>query len=783
MRTPKPWTIRKRDGSTESLTFVSEFQDRVAAGAITQEDVISRDGRRWLRIGDIVGLKPLFASETVAAPRRSRQATMIGIPASTPAPSHGYSSQGTAPKHTLVGMPTPLTTAATSPGVLPSSNISQRNVQRTIIGVPLTDPTHPSTSHQSTPIGTGPHVSRTSSIRRKPSKLGEYYFMQGMLWLSRLPKYWLWIGMGTLGIVMWILAFVLMGSVLTGCDCTSWETHSQDKKPEVLELHLTEAPSEEPYPLTFGSRPLPLHKVLEHLHALNESHTRGLFIRLEPMEGAWARMEDLVEGLKEARKAQKPIYCHFEEADNVSYALAAAGCDRITMSPAGMINLTGTAVEVLYARELLDKVGIQAQMLQIGRYKGAADSLTHKTMPPESRESLEAIVNDLQDSLIQGLRSRKTLHNAQIHTLFEHGPYTPEDALKAGLIDAIEFADQTRYALKTQTHTTKVTALSSDDTKGIDISELVKQFTSHSKQDEKSSEPRIALMVLEGTIVDADSDGANGIRSAPVIQALRHIEYDDAIKSVVLRINSPGGSALASDEIWHAVRSVVRKKPVIASIGDMAASGGYYIASASTTIMAQRTSLVGSIGVVGGKISVAGVAEKLGVHAELIQSTSYGGWLSPLRPFSESQQQRLHHLLQTTYDRFLKRVAEGRNKPENQIELAAQGRLFTAQRAQQAGLIDAFGGLGAALAKARTLGYVDASTPIEIWPEQKNLGEILIRALGGVNTHTPQLADNSRIQTLVSQWNTATTSSPLLFAFLNSHQPVLCVLPYQLETR
>lgn len=775
--------IRKEDGTTESLITVAEFQARVQAGAISPDHTISRDGQHWKRIYDVEGLRQLFGDGSPASPKRSRQATVIGLPPSH-LPMPAVPSAAPMLKQTLVGVPVPL------PLSPPPATLSEpaRKGHSTIIGIPaaslpastkrglMADSAVSSTHAPSiAPLG------RQSSMYHAETKPLTGYAMRASLWMSRLPRGWVWAGIGVLCLAAWVLAFFILGTLLAGCNYVRQATSTRDNTPQLLELGLLEAPSEEPHSHPLNHNAFPLHEVLAHFRRIEEDNVQGLFLRLNPMGSAWARMEDMREGLVNARKTKKPIHCHFDEADNTAYALAAAGCDHVTMSPSGALHLIGTSIEITYARELLDKLGVRAELKQVGRYKGAADRLTHQSMPPESRESLGAIVRDMQERLVSLIQGRSQLSKGDLKAVFGHGPFTADEALKAGLIDAIGFVDQARQTAKETAHATQVRSLEPQTAKGLDIGNLIKNLTKHADASTDLSGPRVALVVLEGTILDGDSEGLGAIRSGPVIRALRDIENTADIKSVVLRINSPGGSALASDNIWHAVRRLARKKPVIASFGDIAASGGYYIGSAGTEILAQPTSLVGSIGVVGGKVNIAGLLAKLGLHSDVLSSTDYAAWLSPLHPFSEPQAQRLEHLLETTYDRFLSRVATGRGVPVSGIVPAAEGRLFTGKQALEHGLVDGFGGLQTALWRAHELGKVKASTPVQMWPPARDLGELLVEAFGGAN---PGLSAKPASALDVLAYNLRITNmSPLVQTLLLNPQSMACVLPYELIVR
>jgi protease-4 len=279
----------------------------------------------------------------------------------------------------------------------------------------------------------------------------------------------------------------------------------------------------------------------------------------------------------------------------------------------------------------------------------------------------------------------------------------------------------------------------------VGLSELFKALWGG--EGRKTEGKRVALAYLDGTIRDDEHDQGNGSSSGPFIATMRRIADDPEVRALVLRIDSPGGSALASDKMWHAVRRVVKRKPVIVSVGDMAASGGYYVACAGTEIFALDDSLVGSIGVVGGKIVGEKLAARLGVHAVTLNRGRNSGWASPLRPFSVTERSAVLLAMTDTYTTFLARIREGRKIEPDRLKAMAEGRIMTGRRAREGGLVDTAGGL-------------PDNAPIEVWPKQHSLFERASQLLSGTSTSAsaremllalPEFAHSPLVQSLVSR--------------------------------
>jgi protease-4 len=481
------------------------------------------------------------------------------------------------------------------------------------------------------------------------------------------------------------------------------------------------------------ARPRPtLHDVLGRIwDATDDENVKGLFVRVGPLPGAWGSVGDLVEALSEFRAENRPVHCHFERADNVGYILLASTCDRISMSPAGTLDLIGPAAVMIYARSLLEKVGVEAEIIHMGRYKGAGDMFIRDDMPAEAKASMDAILDDLYGALIEATKLRTDGDVRKAKALIDGGPYVSAAASEAGLVDSVGFLRDSREEIKKAAgvDTIRRTRMLPKQEQ-LTLGQFLNLLSGETEKPEAGGE-RVALVFVTGSITDGDSGSTGDAVSGPFVRAMERLEKDDNVKAVVMRINSPGGSALASDRMWDAARNLAEAKPLIASVGDMAASGGYYIASAADEILAHPNSLVGSIGVVGGKFNFAGLAEEIGVSTFILQRGKRAAWSTPVRALNSTERQAFETLLRDTYDRFIDRVAVGRKMEREAVLAAAEGRVMTAQDGKELGLIDEMAGLSEALVRARAAGGLAPDAPVELWPATKGIIDAINDLLSG----------------------------------------------------
>jgi len=517
---------------------------------------------------------------------------------------------------------------------------------------------------------------------------------------------------------------------LTAASCSK-ESRESDE-PVVRELRLLQPFPDGAEHDPFGPPRPTLHDVLERIwEATGDERVKGLFLRVGALQGAWGSVEDLVEALAEFQADNRPVHCHFESADNVGYLLLSSSCDRIGMSPAGTLDLIGPAAVMIYARSLLQKVGVEAEIIHMGRYKGAGDMFIRNDMPPEAKQSMDAILDDLQGALLEATKSRTAGDLKRASMLIDEGPYGSAEALKAGLIDSVSFLRESREEIKkaAQVETIRHTRMLPKQ-EPLTLGQFLGLLSGESEKP-KSTGDRVALVFVNGSISDGESDSRGDAVSGPFVRAMERLENDEHVKAVVMRINSPGGSALASDRMWEAARNLGEKKPLIASVGDMAASGGYYIASAAREILAHPNSLVGSIGVVGGKFNFAALAEDIGVNTFILQRGKRAAWSTPVRGLNASEREAFESLLRDTYDRFINRVATGRQMEREAVLAAAEGRVMTGQDGKELGLIDEMAGLSEALEKARAAGGLGPEAPVELWPAPKGIFDAINELLSG----------------------------------------------------
>jgi protease-4 len=495
------------------------------------------------------------------------------------------------------------------------------------------------------------------------------------------------------------------------------DTVTSPAEPHVAELDLRHGVGEVGTESIFGpSRPTSYADLVVRLRTMGkQDRLRGVFVRLGLGSVPLARADELGRLLGRLREGGKPVVCHADGYVNSTMLLAARGCDEIWLSPAGSADTVGLAAQLVFGRSALEKLDIQAQFLQEGRFKGAKEPFTNDEPSPEARESLSSTLRALRQGWLAGVEEARGKSAADLG--LEDGPHTAAEAKERGLIDAVGFEREARaHAFERAGVTGKLDYFGGQAQEPASVSEIFRVLAGT----EAAGEPHIAVVPAAGGI-SVDSEGSllgGGIAERRLSRVLRRLAQDDDAKAVVLRIDSPGGSALASDLLWRNLMDLRAKKPLVVSVGGMAASGGYYLASAGTRIVAERTSIVGSIGVVAGKMVVSQALAGLGVNTVTIAAREGGearaGWASPLVAWDEATLARLEATMRQTYDLFLARIAEGRGLERAQIEPAAEGRIMGGEAALAAKLCDELGGLDRALDLAIELAAVDPAISIQI---------------------------------------------------------------------
>jgi protease-4 len=538
--------------------------------------------------------------------------------------------------------------------------------------------------------------------------------------------------------------------------------------------------------------------------AAEHSDVRGVLVRLGSTRIGLARAAEIGSMLADLG-AKVPVWCHADEFANDTLALAARGCKRVWISPASSVDSVGLAMQTIYFHKLLaGEIGLDIDFLQVGKFKGAEEPFTRDGPSPEARQSLESTLADLRGAWLDGFRKGRP---SAPESAMEDGPYTPEGAKDRGLVDDVGYFDQARSALETEAGAVRSDIRLGTGSQSVGGDALVDLLRSVAG-DSLGTAP-VALVEATGAI-SMDGGGGlfgdgGGILERRLIRTLIRLERDDDVKAVVLRIDSPGGSALASDLLWHELMTIRHKKTLVVSIGDMAASGGYYLASSGAVVFADATSIVGSIGVVGGKIAIDRALEKVGVHAETFTgkagdqgAASRAGSDSLLIPWDDATRDRVLETMTGIYRLFLSRVAEGRNLPIERVAASAEGRIFSGRDGKSRGLVDEIGGLREAIVRAREMAGLPPDARIEAVGETSGLLRTLAendaqgRAPGGLaaNARRTQSGAPGALETLLrTQWERATGDAPELVPFAASLAPLasgehaLCALPFALTVR
>lgn len=497
---------------------------------------------------------------------------------------------------------------------------------------------------------------------------------------------------------------------------------------------LKEVPEEVAFSFELEGPPT-LHDLLIRIEqAAEDDDVRALVLTFDTPTMGWAQAQELRGVLEDFRDSGKDIYCYLEEADARTY-LVACGATKIYMPPTGDLLLIGLHAEQMYFKGLLDKLGLTADMIHIGDYKTAGEPFTRTEPSEPAKEMLDWLLTDLYQQMVENIAVNREISEKRVRALIDRGPFTAEQAFDANLVDEIMYAEQLSSTLRERYGEEVVFDHHYARERGpeVDFSNPFSFFSSIGKmmrKKEHRTRSNIAVVYAQGMIVTGSTQRdifgeSSSMGSTSMRRILDRVRLDDDIKAVVLRIDSPGGSALASDIIWEAAHRLNETKPLVVSMGNVAASGGYYISVGSATIYADPATITGSIGVVGGKLVTKGLWDWAGVN---FYSKSYGknaDLFSSHKPFTEQQRETFRNHMTQVYDAFKDRVRMGRQEALSQdLESLAGGRVYTGRQAKAKGLIDELGGLREAIACAAEKAELE-DYDLLILPERKNFMEML----------------------------------------------------------
>jgi protease-4 len=470
-------------------------------------------------------------------------------------------------------------------------------------------------------------------------------------------------------------------------------------------------------------------------HAASDSRIRAVVVEPEGLSAGWGKLEEVRGDLEQFRKSGKPVFAYLRAPTAREYYVA-LGAERIYLGPSEPFMLKGMRAEITYFKGTLDKLGVKVFVEHDGKYKDFGDMFTRTDMSPETREVINSVVDDLYGNLVDRIAAARKMTPDQVRTLINQGPFTAADAKTAGLVDELRFEDQMWGELDARLHS------SSPDKVSVQ---------NYSRATADGGSNRIAFVVAEGDIVRGDSndDGSEetGVTSYGFNRLLREAANDSSIKGLIVRIDSPGGEVTASDEIWRQMNLAAQKKPMVISMSDLAASGGYYMAMTGSPIVAYPGTETGSIGVVFGKPDLQGLYNKLGVTKDAVERGQHADIDSDYTPLTPDEQALLKRGIDQSYQDFVAKVAKARHTSYGNIEPVAQGRVWLGEQAKPRNLVDQLGGIDTAIAILKQKANIPAAANVSLvmYPAHRSLLDLLLKHSGDDAVHAKLRAVFGRV--------------------------------------
>ncbi|MEC8652633.1 MAG: signal peptide peptidase SppA [Planctomycetota bacterium] len=466
-----------------------------------------------------------------------------------------------------------------------------------------------------------------------------------------------------------------------------------------------------------------------------------------------AQQREVERAIAQVHKAGKHITCYLENAGVGAYQIAAQ-CDRVLLADMGGVDLRSSAMNVMHFKDALDLAGVQVEVTRVGEFKGAVEPYMLPTMSSHLREHYRAMLTSMNGDVVRRIATGRSLSEEKVRELQEQRMFTANEALSAGLVDRLVPWEGAERAL--------ATARGDHDFKLKDVGPREKKKKSRDfmsllsgmmnpKKEEEIEDPEIVVMHLSGQIVDGNSASAGSMVSGPTVKLLDKLADNDLVKGVVLRINSPGGSATASEAIRLAIARLAKKKPVVFSMGEMAASGGYWITAIGEPILAEVGTITGSIGVFGMRFQPGALMRRVGIHSEIV-SIDDGPQMDAMdRPWTPEARAKIQRGVDEVYDRFLRLVAASRGKTPEQVDAVAGGRVWSGQQAIENGLVDEIGGIDKAVAMILSrAGIMNGLEDVEVrhMPQPANFADAF---LGQLFDAKLQASNGGLLETVIAQ--------------------------------
>lgn len=526
-------------------------------------------------------------------------------------------------------------------------------------------------------------------------------------------------------IVLFIISMVTLFGIMSASDT---ETVVKNNSVMVLDLNgvLVERTQENPMDFlsqmfvdntnTYG-----LDDILSSIKKAKENENiKGIYLQVSSLATSYASLQEIRNALLDFKESGKFVVAYGDSYTQGLYYLASVA-DKVMMNPMGMIEWRGIASTPLFYKDLLKKVGIEMQVFKVGTYKSAVEPFISTEMSAANREQVTAFINSIWGQVTEGVSASRNLPVDSLNAYADRMLmfYPAEESVKCRLADTLIYRNDVRAYLKEK--------VGIDEDDNLPVLGLTDMVNVQKNVPKDKSGNTVAVYYASGEITDFAGSAASdeGIVGSKVIRDLRKLKDNDDVKAVVLRVNSPGGSAFASEQIWHAVKELKAKKPVIVSMGDYAASGGYYISCIADTIVAEPTTLTGSIGIFGMVPNVKELTEKVGLTFDVVKTNKHSDFGNIMRPFNEGEKTLMQMMIAKGYDTFVTRCADGRGMTKEAIERIAEGRVWTGEEAKELGLVDVLGGIDKALEIAVAKAGVENYTVVAYPEKQDFLSSLL----------------------------------------------------------
>jgi protease IV len=502
----------------------------------------------------------------------------------------------------------------------------------------------------------------------------------------------------------------------------------------VLTLRLSgdipEQAPQDPFSQLFGGRALTVAEIAEALdRARTDSRIAGVELRIADTSMNMGKIQEIRDKLVEFNSSGKFSVAYLEYASNASYYLASASAT-VFLLPMSEVDVHGWMASTTFMRGTFEKLGIHPDFYHIGAYKNATNVYTETRYTAEHREATEELLKDWYGQFLAGIASDRAMKVEQAKAAIEKGPFTSEEALAHGLVDHLGYLDEVREVVR-------------EKAKGSDRRMTVREYL---RRSQKSGRTKLAVIVATGVILPgssgADPLGGQVMGSDTIAEQFRAAREDGSIKAVVLRVDSPGGSAFSSEVIRREVELTERSKPVVVSMSDVAASGGYWISMSAARIVAEPGTVTGSIGVLTGKFNLVGLYSKLGLTKDFIALSENSTIDYPFQNFTPAQRESILRTMHETYQNFIQGVAAGRHMKPEAVDRIGQGHIWSGARAKELGLVDELGGLDTAVQAAKKLARIPRSESVELiyLPRPKGFFEMLAGLSNDATASYPQVS-------------------------------------------